>query len=114
MNFKNVSSKIDNCPKCGNECLRHSIGKRSVKYLDGQVHYKISKHYCKTCFKYFSTRINGVKPNQKFGDDVFSEIYKLYKVGLKAHKIKERLKDRYNLEIGTTTIYDTIKSRLGS
>ena len=81
---KEVGDRAD-CPKCGREGKKHSVGKRKVKTLTGVLLIQYSKHYCAICEKYFAN-----PSTRKYAPDRYSASWEFIRKAIEMAK-KETL-----------------------
>lgn len=110
-----ISKSNAPCPKCGSVSKRHSINSRIVQHLgvDCPCRLKIvySKHYCKSCNKYFSNNSGSYIPygRSRYSSSVHSKAVELYN-NMSLTAASDLLKEYYHVKVPPTTIYDWWKS----
>ena len=68
--FKALDSRISvvaqhaDCPRCGRECARHSVGTRRVRDTNRTIHMALSKHWCEQCRRHFSVGDESLAPKR--------------------------------------------------
>lgn len=102
------------CPHCGSKHnTKHEYTKRKLVVLeDGEVEIKILRYKCKNCKKTFNTDLSEfVLPNCNITIPVITEILKLFSIyGSSIYKIKNNLKQSFNVDISHQTIENIILS----
>jgi len=107
MDYIDVSKEYAKCPKCGEHCKRHSFGKREIIDLHGSFKFKISKHYCVGCNKYFSIQLDFAQKSYKYSNKVVNKIVELCDK-LDPLLIRKTMINDYGIEIARSTIDEWI------
>jgi hypothetical protein len=114
----NFSRKIAPCPRCGEICKRHSVGKRRIREIGikgpSVLEVTYSKHYCVNCRKYFSLPMEHLAPpNSRFTNRVHRIALDL--MGNQSLSYKEatnRMEQKYHVHIPPTTLCDWVAAEM--
>jgi len=110
----NLSRKNVECPRCGSESKRHSLGHRWLR--DVGIHEPVileviySKHYCVKCERHFNLpmehlaqeRLNFTNRVQRTAVDLVA------KQGFTLQRANEFMKMKYHVHVPATTIHDWV------
>lgn len=102
-----ISRKFSACPNCGNKCKVHSLGDRHVVDLNRIIKYKISKHYCIDCRKYFSTQPDTASKFRRYSNRVIYEVVNLCDK-FDPESIRDIMIKKYDIKIARSTIDEWI------
>ena len=114
----NFSRKTAPCPKCRVSSKRHSNGKRRLREvgISTPVILEViySKHYCKSCQKYFSLPLDHLAPkNSQYTNRVRRTAMDLIlKQSMTLEKATTRMRQKYHVYLPPTTVHDWIVANM--
>ena len=104
------SRKVADCPRCGGQCKRHSMGRRNLHEIGShspiilQVDY--SKHWCRKCKKHFSVSMGHIAQlAARYTNRVKRSALDALRIRTLEQACKH-MRERYHVEIPTTTLHD--------
>jgi transposase-like protein len=94
------------CPACGSSDVRiKRTYQRQIVTLEGVKTFDVNQRCCRDCGETFTDEINGVKCGRRIADEVTLKAVEAYIDGPDLEGVRRRLKEDFDVEISTSTIW---------